>query len=197
MGIPYSKEINHAFVELNKAYGQVTPLIAAAYEVLETSKNISFMVAGIQVLNTLILSAILLCMIGLLINTNPDLDKERKELVTPVLIWITGWAAIGKKLIGTAVTFVVAVMVAAVVFTKRDKGPMDSIEADGLAEEGKEDAEKLEDKEKKDGEEEEGKKVKTKTQKGWIWGTKEVPDPDAESEPEAEEKDEAEPAKEE
>ena len=51
MGIPYSREINKAFGELNKAYGQVTPLIEAAYEVLETTKNISLLVAAVQVIN--------------------------------------------------------------------------------------------------------------------------------------------------
>ena len=91
MGIPYSKEINKAFQELNKAYGQVTPLIEAAYEVLETTKNISLLLAAIQVLTVILLALILLAMVGLLITMNPDMEEERKEMVTPALQWVSGW----------------------------------------------------------------------------------------------------------
>ena len=100
MGIPYSREINKAFSELNKAYGQVTPLIEAAYEVLETTKNISLLLAGIQVLTVILLSFILLALVGLLITMNPEMERERTELVTPALRWVTGWMTMGG--IGTA-----------------------------------------------------------------------------------------------
>ncbi|KAI4141421.1 MAG: hypothetical protein LQ340_007653, partial [Diploschistes diacapsis] len=90
MGIPYSKEIKQAFVELDKAYGQVTPLVAAAYEVLETTKNISLLLAGIQVLTVLLLALILLALVGLLVTMNPELEKEREEFVTPVVKWLAG-----------------------------------------------------------------------------------------------------------
>ena len=138
MGIPYSKEINTAFVELNKAYGQVTPLVAAAYEVLETSKNITLLVAGIQVLNTIILSMVLMCMLGLLITMNPDLDNERKELVTPVMVWIAGWAGLAKRIAGTVVFLVLMMVVGGVMMTRREgKGPVESIEA-GQMQDGEE-----------------------------------------------------------
>ena len=91
MGIPYSREINKAFDELNVAYGQVTPLIEAAYEVLETTKNISLLLLGIQVLTVILLAFILLALVGLMIVMNPEMDKERRELVTPTLRWVTGW----------------------------------------------------------------------------------------------------------
>jgi hypothetical protein len=132
MGIPYSKEINKAFVELNNAYGQVTPLVAAAYEVLETTKNISLMVAGIQVLNAFLLASILLCMVALLITTNPDMEKERKQLVTPAVAWIAGWTVIGKKLVTTLVTILVILAIGGVVFIQRDSkgGPVEAIEAE-------------------------------------------------------------------
>ena len=94
MGIPYSKEINKAFEELNKAYGQVTPLIEAAYEVLETTKNISLLLAGIQVLTVILLAFILLALVGLLVTMNPDMEQERRELVTPALRWVTGWSTV-------------------------------------------------------------------------------------------------------
>lgn len=119
MGIPYSKEINKAFEELNKAYGQVTPLVAAAYEVLETTKNISLLLAGIQVLTVLLLALILLALIGLLITMNPDLEEERTEFVTPVVRWVAGWADVGSVGVAAATGFALLIAGAAgvVVFT--------------------------------------------------------------------------------
>ncbi|KAK4944097.1 hypothetical protein LTR10_016430 [Elasticomyces elasticus] len=84
MGIPYSKEINAAFE-------QVTPLVGAGYEVLQTLKNIAILLACIQVLTVILLTFIFVAMMGLLITMNPDLEKERQQLVTPVVAEITGW----------------------------------------------------------------------------------------------------------
>ncbi|CAM1507485.1 Fc.00g071260.m01.CDS01 [Cosmosporella sp. VM-42] len=84
MGIPYSKQINAAFDE-------VTPLVAAGFEVLQTSRNISFLLAVIQVLNLLLLSLAVLALVGLLITVNPDLTWERRTLVTPVVKRLAGW----------------------------------------------------------------------------------------------------------
>ncbi|KAI9693426.1 MAG: hypothetical protein M1820_009302 [Bogoriella megaspora] len=84
MGIPYSREINSAF-------DQVTPLVAAGFEVLQTTKNIAILLACIQVLTTLLLTLILLALLGLLCTMNPDLAKEREELVTPVVQWLASW----------------------------------------------------------------------------------------------------------
>lgn len=78
MGMPYSKQINAAFE-------QVTPLVAAGYQVLQTTKNISILLAAIQVLTVIFLGLILLAMLGLLISINPDLERERQVLVTPTL----------------------------------------------------------------------------------------------------------------
>jgi hypothetical protein len=154
MGIPYSKEINKAFVELNNAYGQVTPLVAAAYEVLETTKNISLMVAGIQVLNSFLLTLILVCMVGLLITTNPDLENERKQLVTPALVWIAAWTAIGKKVLSTIIMLLVIIAIGGVVFIQRDsKGPVEAIEAEDL--DTKDTTEEIGDADKCDGAEDE------------------------------------------
>ena len=111
MGIPYSREINKAFEELNQAYGQVTPLIESAYDVLETTKNISLVLLAIQILTVLLLGLILLALVGLLITMSPDLDEERKELVTPVLKWVAGWARFGKGVFGwTSVVFALVVI---------------------------------------------------------------------------------------
>ena len=123
MGIPYSKEINKAFEELNKAYGKVTPLVAAAYEVLETTKNISLLLAGIQVLTVTLLWLMLLALIGILITINPDLEEERTEYVTPVARWLAGWADVGKVGTGAGTAFGLLVFGAAgvVVFTTRKK----------------------------------------------------------------------------
>ena len=84
MGIPYSKEINAAFE-------QVTPLVGAGYEVLQTLKNIAILLACIQVLTVILLTFIFMAMMGLLITMNPDMEKERQQLVTPVVAEITGW----------------------------------------------------------------------------------------------------------
>ena len=128
MGIPYSKEINKAFVELNNAYGQVTPLVAAAYEVLETTKNISLLVAGIQVLNTILLSILLMCTLGLLITVNPDLDKERAEIVTPAIRWIVSWANVGRRVVSVLAFLMLMVGVGGVAMIRRSEKWLDKFE---------------------------------------------------------------------
>jgi hypothetical protein len=156
MGIPYSKEINKAFVELNNAYGQVTPLVAAAYEVLETTKNISLLVAGVQVLNSFLLATILACMVGLLITMNPEMEKERKELVTPVMLWVAGLAKIGKRIASGVIMLVIVAVVGSVMFVKREgrtPGPVESLEEGQVEEDGQE-------KEGEEGEKEEEKDEK-------------------------------------
>lgn len=103
MGIPYSREINAAFE-------QVTPLVAAGFKVLRTMKDISILLAVIQVLTVLSLMMILFVLILLLYSVNPDLEvrgrrvdresytnvpqHERQTLVTPLLQYlasITFW----------------------------------------------------------------------------------------------------------
>ncbi|KAI9692835.1 MAG: hypothetical protein M1822_004829 [Bathelium mastoideum] len=84
MGIPYSREINSAFE-------QVTPLVAAAYELLSTIKNIAILLAFIQILTVILLTFILVSLLGLLYTLNPDLAAERQQLVTPVMRWLAGW----------------------------------------------------------------------------------------------------------
>ena len=67
MGIPYSREINAAFE-------QVTPLVAAGFKVLRTTKNISIILAIIQVLTVLFLGMILGALVVLIYVVNPDLE---------------------------------------------------------------------------------------------------------------------------
>lgn len=81
MGIPYSKQINAAF-------DQVTPLVGEGYKVLETIKNISVLLSWIQVLTVVLLGSIAGLLLALLVTTNPDLDHERRQLVTPVVRWL-------------------------------------------------------------------------------------------------------------
>ena len=81
MGIPYSKQINLAF-------DQVTPLVAAGFEVLQTTKNITFLLAAIQVLTAVFLGLILITLLALIITVSPDLEYERQVLVTPVVRWL-------------------------------------------------------------------------------------------------------------
>lgn len=106
MGIPYSREINAAFE-------QVTPLVAAGFKVLRTTKNISIILAIIQVLTVLFLGLIFLALIVLIYTVNPDLEvsfadyliheitdplqEERRQLITPWLRYyahITLWGVI-------------------------------------------------------------------------------------------------------
>ena len=82
MGIPYSKQINAAFDE-------VTPLVAAAFDVLQTTKNIALLLLAIQIATVIILASGFVVLLGILISINPDLTKERDALVTPVLRWGT------------------------------------------------------------------------------------------------------------
>ena len=84
MGIPYSKQINTAFDE-------VTPLVAAGFRVLRTSRNISILLAVIQVVNTLLLGIAVIGVLALLITVNPDLEEERRTLVTPTVKWGAAW----------------------------------------------------------------------------------------------------------
>jgi hypothetical protein len=84
MGLPYSKQINAAF-------DQVTPLVAAGFEVLQTTKDIAILLAVIQVLVAFTLILILLALIALLFTVNPDLENERRQLVTPVMQWLASW----------------------------------------------------------------------------------------------------------
>ncbi|KAF2225601.1 hypothetical protein BDZ85DRAFT_68695 [Elsinoe ampelina] len=83
MGIPYSKQINAAF-------DQVTPLVAAGFQVLQTTKNISILLAAIQVLTVVLLALIQATLLILLITVNPDLENERTKIVTPVMKWVAG-----------------------------------------------------------------------------------------------------------
>lgn len=87
MGIPYSKQINLAF-------DQVTPLVEAGFKVLQTTKNITFLLAAIQILTAVFLGLILIALVGLIITTSPDLEYERTVLVTPVVKWIVGWVLV-------------------------------------------------------------------------------------------------------
>ncbi|KAK5701986.1 hypothetical protein LTR97_004804 [Elasticomyces elasticus] len=80
MGIPYSKQINAAFDE-------VTPLVAAGFEVLQTTKNTALIAAAVQIYSGIILTLVLFVLIALLITVNPDLTKERDALVTPIVRW--------------------------------------------------------------------------------------------------------------
>jgi hypothetical protein len=85
MGIPYSKQMRTAF-------DQVTPLVAAGFDVLQTTKNVSLLLAATQVLTVLFLCSIQVTLLALLVTANPDLDEERRVLVTPVVRWLALWA---------------------------------------------------------------------------------------------------------
>ncbi len=85
MGIPYSKQIHTAFDE-------VTPLVAAGFQVLRTSRNISILLAVLQLATGLISALTLLALLAILVAVNPDLEPERRALVTPAARWLAAWA---------------------------------------------------------------------------------------------------------
>lgn len=103
MGIPYSREINSAF-------NQVTPLIAAGFQVLQTTKNISILLACIQVLTVVYLFLILLALVGLICVITPELETEKDVLVTPVVKWLAGWVLV----YGSAVAWTLRISVVVV-----------------------------------------------------------------------------------
>jgi hypothetical protein len=72
MGIPYSRQINAAFE-------QVTPLVAAGFKVLRTTRDISILLAVIQVLTVALLGLILLGLVALLYSVNPDLEVRKRN----------------------------------------------------------------------------------------------------------------------
>ncbi|CAE7022783.1 hypothetical protein PTTW11_03482 [Pyrenophora teres f. teres] len=81
MGLPYSRQINAAF-------DQVTPLVAAGFKVLRTTRDISILLAVIQVLTVILLGFILVALILLLYTVNPDLEVERQQIITPWLRYL-------------------------------------------------------------------------------------------------------------
>ncbi|KAJ4004850.1 hypothetical protein NW752_009486 [Fusarium irregulare] len=84
MGMPYSKQVHAAF-------DQVTPLVAAGFEVLKTTKNIAILLAVIQVLVAIVLTLTLFAILALIYSVNPDLEEERRAIVTPCMQWIASW----------------------------------------------------------------------------------------------------------
>lgn len=90
MGIPYSKQINAAF-------DQVAPLVAATLDVLHTSKNITYLLAAIQVLNAVLLLIAVFSLFALLITVNPELTEERQALVTPLVKRLASWLMPGSE----------------------------------------------------------------------------------------------------
>jgi hypothetical protein len=78
MGIPYSRQINAAFE-------QVTPLVAAGFKVLRTTRDISILLAVIQVLTVVLLGLILVGLVALLYCVNPDLEVRNPSFFLPSL----------------------------------------------------------------------------------------------------------------
>lgn len=87
MGLPYSKETNAAF-------DQVNPLVAKGPEVSQSINYISIFLAVYQVFTVVFLALILATLLGLLITVNPDLEHERQELVTPAMKRMVRWIVV-------------------------------------------------------------------------------------------------------
>lgn len=77
MGIPYSHQIQKASEHIDA----IVPIVKIALWTL-TFVSISLLI---------LIGALLLAVIALLITVNPNLERERKALVTPILRgWLTG-----------------------------------------------------------------------------------------------------------
>lgn len=90
------------------SFDQVTPLVAAGFEVLETTKNVSLLLAAIQVLTVVFLALILLVLICIACILNPDLDRERRDLVTPLLKWTSSWGYLFSSMLSSMLFRVLA-----------------------------------------------------------------------------------------
>jgi hypothetical protein len=90
MGIPYSREINAAFE-------QVTPLVAAGFKVLKTTRNISILLAIIQVLTVALLAMILLVGMAVLYCVNPDLEVP-SPLLLSLASFLSGYRILTKHI---------------------------------------------------------------------------------------------------
>jgi hypothetical protein len=102
MGVTYSKQIDSAF-------DQIGPF-------LQATKQISLSLAVFYVVTTLILGfmlcVVMLALLALLVTVNPDLEAERRAMVTPVVrrmarwtfrpVRDTGGSAGGSEGVGTA-----------------------------------------------------------------------------------------------
>jgi hypothetical protein len=64
--------------------------VAHGFKVLQTTRNITYLLAAIQVLTAMFLGLILITLLGLIITVSPDLEHERQVLVTPTVRWLAG-----------------------------------------------------------------------------------------------------------
>jgi hypothetical protein len=132
MGMPYSKQVNAAF-------DQVTPLVAAGFEVLQTTKNIAIILAVVQVFVAIVLTLTLLAILALIYSTNPDLETERKALVTPCMQWLASWIFEYGTLVGWVLrVFVVLCTGGLGVFVWYNSTPTFPVAASPVAEDGEE-----------------------------------------------------------
>jgi hypothetical protein len=128
--MPYSKQVNAAF-------DQVTPLVAAGFEVLQTTKNIAILLAVVQVFVAIVLTLTLLAILALIYSVNPDLETERKALVTPCMQWLASWIFEYGTLVGWMLrVFVVLCTGGLGVFVWYNSSPTFPVAASPVAEDG-------------------------------------------------------------
>ncbi|WZH48523.1 hypothetical protein QYS62_009701 [Fusarium acuminatum] len=133
MGMPYSKQVNAAF-------DQVTPLVAAGFEVLQTTKNIAILLAVVQVFVAIVLSFTLLAMLALIYSVNPDLETERRALVTPCMKWLASWIFEYGTLVGWVLRVYVVLCTGGLgLFVWYNSSPTFPVAASPVAEDGEED----------------------------------------------------------
>ncbi|KAI9651186.1 hypothetical protein NHQ30_001223 [Ciborinia camelliae] len=77
MGIPYSKEYKS--------------IVSTGTDFVDTAKKVAIVAVCLQIYYIVVLSLILGALLALLVTTNPDLEEERRALVTPVVKWLASW----------------------------------------------------------------------------------------------------------
>jgi hypothetical protein len=83
MGVPYSHEIQKASEHIDA--------------IMPTVKIALWTLTFVSIALLILIGVLLLAVIGLLITVNPDLERERRALVTPVL---RGWLMVPCSLVG-------------------------------------------------------------------------------------------------
>jgi len=113
MGVPYSKEIDQVVKVIDQVVPVVNQVVPVIYQivpvidkvakevdhvgnvidqvvpiidqVLYTTKNVAVVLLWLGILVALVVALNLVCLVAILITLNPDLEEERRALVTPVV----------------------------------------------------------------------------------------------------------------
>ena len=85
MGIPFSHEIQKASEHVDNIAPTVINALRNVDDVVPYVKSALWAIGWASIILPVLIGALLLAVIALLITVNPDLEQERKQLVTPLL----------------------------------------------------------------------------------------------------------------